>query len=170
MIAREKPSPTDPKGQPDPGAAGSRGRIDPSGESSPSPFEPLLRHLAELQMLAGHYLRARASQITARVRMLVLWAIVAMIGLVIATAILVTAVVLVLHGIAVGLMSLGLLPWAADLITGGACILIVALALFAVSMSQRSAARRKKRDDYEHFRARYRAKFGHSVEDAGRDS
>ena len=64
----------------------------------------------------------------------------------------------------------GLQPWAADLITGIVCIAVVAAGLLIVSVTQQSAALRKRRDDYEHFRARYRAKFGRSFDDAKRDS
>ena len=135
----------------------------------PSPFDPLLRHLSELQMLAGHYVRARADQIKARVRMLVFWAIAGLVGLIIAVAFLVTAVVLVLRGIATGLVLLRLQPWAADLITGLVCIVAVGATIAFVSLSQKSAARRKRRDDYEHFRARYRAKFGHSLDENDRN-
>ncbi len=145
------------------------GRKDERLESDPSPFDPLVRHLSELQMLAGHYLRARADQIMARARTILLWAIAGAIGLIIAVAFLATAVVLVLRGISAGLMLLGLQPWAAELLTGIVCIAIVALSLAIVAFTQNAAARRKKRDDYEHFRARYRAKFGHSLDETGRN-
>jgi hypothetical protein len=170
MIARQTRS----AGEPEQSTAQEAGveQSDSSASDSgggPSPFDPLLRHLSELQMLAGHYVRARADQITARVRRLVFWAVAAMVGLIIAVAFLVTAVVLVLRGIAAGLILLGLQPWAADLITGLVCIVAVGSSIAFVSLSQKSAARRKRRDDYEHFRARYRAKFGHGVDEAGRN-
>ncbi len=141
----------------------------PAGSDEPSPFDPLLRHLSELQMLAGHYLRARADQISARVRMLLFWAIAGLIALIIAVAFLVTAVVLVLRGIANGLVLLRLQPWAADLVTGVVCIGAVGATIGILLLVQKSAARRKRRDDYEHFRARYRAKFGHGFEESGRN-
>jgi hypothetical protein len=141
----------------------------PTAGDEPSPFDPLLRHLSELQMLAGHYLRARADQISARVRLLLFWAIAGLIALIIAVAFLVTAVVLLLRGISNGLVLLRLQPWAADLITGVVCIGAVGATIAVVLLSQKFAARRKRRDDYEHFRARFRAKFGHGFEESGRN-
>jgi len=173
MIAREKPS-TEPD-RPNAGqsradrAESSTSDVENEAGNDPSPFDPLLRHLTELQMLAGHYLRARADQITSRLRILLFWAIAAVIGLVVAVAFLVTAVVLVLRGIATGLALLGLLPWAADLLTGVVCIAAVASTMAVVSLTQKRAVRRKRRDDYEHFRARYRAKFGHSLDENDRN-
>ncbi len=165
MIAREEPSSSARGGEPI-GEDQPEKRLDSAGRS---PLEPLLKHFAELQMLVGHYFRARADNISTQVRKLVFWIVAGVVGLVVAIAFLVTAVVLVLHGIAVGLMLLGLPGWAADLITGGVCIGIVALVLVFATMSQSRAARRKRRDDYEHFRARYRAKFGRSFDETGRD-
>ena len=171
MIAREDHSTTESDG-PNSGQSDFTDRAKSSAsdlENEPSPFDPLLRHLTELQMLAGHYVRARADQISARVRKLLFWAIAAVVGLIIAVAFLVTAVVLVLRGIATGLMLLGLQTWAADLLTGIVCIGAVATTMAIVSLLQKRAARRKRRDDYEHFRARYRAKFGHGFEETGRN-
>lgn len=166
MIARENTSPM-PDGDGASASERSETRIDAA--SGPSPFDPLLKHLAELQMLVGHYLRARADGISAKVRSIVLWVIVGIVGLVVVIALLVTAVVLALHGIAVGLMMLGLPEWGADLVTGAVCIAVMALVLLIATISQFRSARRKRRDDYEHFRARFRAKFGHSFDDARRD-
>jgi hypothetical protein len=173
MIAREKPPPGDAdRADPAQSSAGWPDKSSPETSESdvgpqPSPFDPLLRHLAELQMLVGHYLRARTDQITASLRTIVFWAIAGLIGLIIAVALLATAVVLVLQGIAAGLARLGLQPWAADLITGIVCIAVVGAGIAIASASQKRAARRKRRDDYEHFRARYRAKFGHSLDETG---
>jgi hypothetical protein len=171
MIAREKPPTTESErhdsGKPE-SSSGAAADLGETG-NEPSPFGPLLRHLSELQMLAGHYIRARADQITARVRTLLFWAIAGAIGLIIAVAFLVTAVVLVLRGIADGLVRLHLQSWAAELVTGVVCIGAVASAMAIVSWSQKKAARRKRHDDYEHFRARYRAKFGHGFDETGRN-
>jgi hypothetical protein len=165
MIAREKPAGDEQRV----GGADNPTRTDDVG-SGPSPFDPLFRHFGELQMLVGHYLRARADQISSRVRSILFWAIAGIIGLILAVAFLVTSVVLVLHGIAAGLARAGLQPWAAELTTGVVCIAVVAVGLAIVSVTQRSAARRKRRDNYEHFRARYRAKFGRSFDDAKRNN
>jgi hypothetical protein len=170
MIAKENDSTTETDG-PNSGPSDVPDRAESSAsgsENEPSPFDPLLRHLSELQMLAGHYVRARADQISARVRTLLFWAVAAVIGLIIAVAFLVTAVVLVLRGIATGLILLGLQPWAADLITGAICIGAVAATVAIVWLSQTRSARRKRRDDNEHFRARYRAKFGRSLDESAR--
>ena len=53
MIAREKHAGEHP-------VSGAE-KASPSDDAGagPSPFEPLIRHFAELQMLVGHYLRAR---------------------------------------------------------------------------------------------------------------
>lgn len=167
MIARETPSATE-SGRPNrQGFDGGEFPEASDAESGPSPFDPLVRHISELQMLAGHYLRARIDEILARMRSIVLWAIIGTIGLVVAVAFLATAVVLMLRGIANGLILLGLQPWAAELLTGVVCIAVVGVVLTIVAVSQSAAARRKRRDDYEHFRARYRAKFGHSLEETG---
>jgi hypothetical protein len=168
MIARENPSAGEQERSTAQGTGGP-GSGASDGSNEPSPFDPLLRHLSELQMLAGHYVRARADQIAARVRMLLFWAIAALVGVIIAVAFLVTAVVLVLRGIATGLILLGLQPWAADFITGLVCIVAIGSTIAFVSLSRKRAARRKGRDDYEHFRARYRAKFGHSLDETGRN-
>ena len=175
MIARETASTTGPDGKesgaPSEGSTDHAGKTDCAREevsSGPSPFAPLLEHLAELQMLVGHYLRARADQITARARMLALWLAVGIIGLIMGLAFVATAVVLVLRGIAMWLAWLGLPDWAADLITGVVCIVAVAAFLAIGYFVQNSAFRRKRRDDYQHFRARFRAKFGRSLDEAGR--
>ncbi|HEX3999825.1 MAG TPA: hypothetical protein VHX65_14840 [Pirellulales bacterium] len=168
MIARETPLPTDSTNN-GPNAGPQTNRLDPEEGSpvDPSPLAPLLRHLAELQMLVGHYLRARADQISSRVRMVLFWAVAGIVGLFVGVAFMVTAVVFILRGIVTGLIALGLQPWAADVITGVVCIAAVASFIAIGFLTQRSAFRRKRRDDYEHFRARYRAKFGHGFDEAG---
>jgi uncharacterized membrane protein len=167
MIARDKNATTE-TARPNPERSDIPNQEDSSpdaGRNEPFPLEPLLRHLSELQMLAGHYLRARADQVLDRARILLFWAIAGLVGLIVAVAFLATAVVLLCRGIANGLMTLGLQPWAAELLTGIACIVVVATVMSIGSLSSRIAAKRKRRDDYEHFRARYRAKFGHGLDE-----
>jgi len=172
MIAREKPLPSDPDGNgPQSNSSDPDHEADSTSgfDGAPSPLEPLLRHIAELQMLVRHYVRARADQILARARTIAFLAAAGVLGVFVGVAFVVTAVVLALRGIAGGLMSLGLQPWAADLITGLACIAAIASFLAIGFFVQRSVFRRKTRNDYEHYRARYRAKFGDGLDKAGRE-
>jgi hypothetical protein len=79
----------------------------------------LFEDLSALREYALYYVSARVDVVKHRVRKAILWAAAGVMGMVAGAVVLITAIVLLLDGIAAGLAALlGGRRWAGDLITG----------------------------------------------------
>jgi hypothetical protein len=88
----------------------------------------LLRmNVAALEEYAGHYLAARADAVRVKMRRLLLWAVVGLVALFAGATVIVTAIVLVLSGLA-GAMSavLGNYDWAGKAAAGIIVLVVIA--------------------------------------------
>jgi len=133
-----------------------------------SPIHPqILRRplfLAELRAYFRYYLGAKLDGFKASARQVVIYAILAVLGLIVVASVLVTSVFLVLWGLAYGLGRLlwGHI-WAGQLIVGllvlGGIALTVRIAIRRITR----AARLRTEQKYEQQRTQQRVHLGHDV-------
>ncbi len=135
-------------------------------QTGPASARRLQRQLEELDEFARYYLAARLDAILASVRRTAMSLVVAILGVLILAACLVTCAVIAILGIAelVGRM-LGDSPGAGYLVTGFGLLVISALALVIVmALVQRSSRERTARK-YAQRRHEQKTRFGHDVTD-----
>jgi uncharacterized membrane protein len=133
-------------------------------------FAPLSAHLHELKEYASYYLAARTDLVRAKVRKLVVYAVLGIIAAIVAVTALVVAVVLVLHGIAGGLGELiANRPWAGSLVTGLVLLAIVFGSLKLIAPQWFAISRRKVKEKYDRRRQAQRERFGHDVDQVRKD-
>jgi len=117
----------------------------------------------------SYYLATSADSVKLSVRNAVLYAVLGGLGLVVGAAMLVTAAVLVLNGIADGLTRLlDGHAWAGQLITGVVVLALAALASWFGIKRLMNSSRQKTIDKYEHRLHQQRAAFGHDVHEQAR--
>ena len=147
-----------------PGPDGARPVAD-SGEAGPSPaeaFREALRHFAEIREYAGYYIAARIDALRLGIRNVIILAALAVLGLIAAAAVIVTAVVLALEGIA-GALAVVMPPWAANLIIGVAFLLVLALSILIVLSRLSKSSRLQTVNRYESRKQSQQTQFGHDV-------
>ncbi len=171
-----------------PHAQDATGRVPPSDDPSdamgggpnlddrhgPDAIYEALEHLAEAREYAAHLAGAEFDRLKMRLRRMAMWAIVGVAAVVVFLAILVTAVGLLLWGLATLLVALvGWPMWAGAIAVGGGVVLVAVAALlidfWAWNRGAYSAARRR----FETRKRKQRERFGRSVdrrEDAQIDS
>jgi hypothetical protein len=120
--------------------------------------------LAELRIYAGYYLAAKLDRLKLTIRQIVLLAIVGLVGVIAAVGAVVTAIVLLLCGIAGGLAALcGHTPWLGDLLCGLLVLGIIAFGLWYFVRSFSKASRQATVDKYEREQAKQRTEIGQDV-------
>jgi hypothetical protein len=133
--------------------------------TGPDALNEALRHASEAREYFVHWLAAEADRLKLRLRHLAIWAIVALAGLAILLAIVMTAAGLLLVGVAELIGSLlGQRLWLGAIITGGALLLIAALAVGIGLWSWNASAFEAVRHRFAARRRLQRAKFGRSIE------
>lgn len=138
-------------------------------ENEPNPLQPLFKHLAEMREYVAYYLATSADSVKLSVRNAVLYAVLGCLGLIVGAALLVTAAVLTLDGIADGLTRLlDGHAWAAKLITGASVLALSALGAWLGLKSLMNSSRQKTIDKYEQRLQQQRAAFGHDVHEQAR--
>lgn len=146
--------------------AASRPMAD-SAESRPSPgeaFREALRHFAEIREYAGYYVAAKIDALRLGIRNVIILAALAVLGLIAAAAVIVTAVVMALEGVA-GALALVMPPWAAHLIIGVAFLLVLALAILIVLSRLSKSSRLQTVNKYESRKQSQQTQFGHDVKE-----
>ncbi len=133
----------------------------------PDALHEALQHLAEAREYPAHLAAAEFDRLKLRLRRMAMWAIVGVAAVVVFLAILVTAVGLLLWGLATLLVALlGWPMWAGALAVGGGVVLIAVVALlidfWAWNRGAYSAARRR----FEKRKRKQRERFGRSVDPA----
>lgn len=136
----------------------------PSDGQAPHPLEPLLAHIGELREYASTYLAARLDRMKLTGRMIAFWAVVGLLAGVMGLAAAVTAVVLLMLGIADGLAALlGNHAWAGYLLCGGGFLVVLTVALVLFKRSWFRTSRRRTIEKYERRHQAQRAAYGHDV-------
>jgi hypothetical protein len=136
-----------------------------SVETGPSPaeaFREALRHFAEIREYAGFYVAAKIDAFRLGIRNVIFLAALAVLGLIAAAAVIVTAVVLSLEGVA-GALAVVMPLWAANLIIGVAFLLVLALAILIVLSRLSKSSRLQTVNKYESRKQCQQTRFGHDV-------
>jgi len=126
----------------------SHGTQEPEAAKSTHPFEPFWKDIVALREYAVHYTTARVDTIKYRARRVLIWAAVGLLAATASLIMLITAMVLLLQGVASGLADLlGGRRWAGDLITGSFLLIgmgvVVFLAIFVWVRSSRQKTVKK---------------------------
>jgi hypothetical protein len=130
-----------------------------------------VENIRELLDYLAYYLSVQADQFRLRVRRVILAAMLGIMALVAGLAFIVTAVAILLSGIAQGLGHLfGGHMWLGNLVTGLAVLCLTALALVVVSRRVVSFSRTRTFEKYAELRQHQRQQHGHDVGSRSRAS
>jgi len=145
------------------------------GEQEPSPAEALRRvqqQIGELQAYFAHFVSAKVNGLLLSVRQTIIWIVLGVVGLIALAGLLVTALVLLLDGAAVGLALLfGGRLWLGQIVVGGGVLVLLALAMFIGLRVWQNRSRQQRVQQYDERQLQQRTKYGHSVADrAGADT
>jgi ABC-type nickel/cobalt efflux system permease component RcnA len=114
-------------------------------------------------MYLSHYLATRTDRLKARVRVALLRGALGLVAAVVATTVLVVAVVLVALGIAHGLAVLVGSEWAGELFAGGGFLIVMAVGAWAAVSFLRIRSQNRIRREYERRREQERRAAGRDV-------
>ena len=129
-------------------------------------LDQLLTQAAELYAYTVHFVSAKADGIKLSARQVVVWAVLGMLMLITATSVIVTAIVLLLTGLA-GALAVVVESelWLGKVIVGFLLLVIIAVGtLIGVRMQQRTS-RHKKVQQYAERQLQQRTAFGRNVAD-----
>jgi hypothetical protein len=135
-----------------------------SETSVPEAFQRLLAQLPELREYATYFVSAKTDQIKVRARTSAAMAVYGLLGLMILTMVLGTAVVLLLAGLAGGLAVLlqsGL--WLGNTIIGLVVLVVVALGVYLGIQKWHKSAAVQTEEYYEQRQQQQQLAFGHTV-------
>jgi hypothetical protein len=129
-----------------------------------NPFEPVLRHVAELREYFVHYWTVQKDAARATARRVLLWTILGLVAGIVALALLVSAAALALIGLSDALgVVFGERYWAGKLVVGLGVILLsfggLGLGLYGWSRS----SRKNTVQQYERRHSQQRARFGRDI-------
>src|SRR5438876_12442548 len=102
---------------------------DPAQMSPPEAFKAAASRFPEVAAYLGHYFSARADLAKLKLRQIIIYAALGVVGLIALTALIATVVVMLCSGLA-GWIAAGLNDrgWAGNLIVGGGLIIVLATA------------------------------------------
>jgi membrane protein implicated in regulation of membrane protease activity len=134
-------------------------------------LDQLLAQAAELYAYAMHFVTAKTDGIKLSVRQVVVWTVLGILLLIAATSVIVTAVVLLLTGLAGALaVAFDSELWLGRVAIGFLLLVIIALGtLIGVRMQQRTS-RHKKVQQYAERQLQQRTTFGRNVADRAADT
>ena len=138
-------------------------------EQEPSPPEALRRLQQQFEALQAyfmHFVSAKVDGVRLSAQQTGLWAALGLVGLVALAGLVVTAIVLLLSGVAAGLGRLfdGQL-WLGQVIVGGGTLILLTLGILIGVRAWQSRSRQQKVQQYDERQLQQRAAFGHSVAD-----
>jgi hypothetical protein len=147
---------------------GARASTTP-GEQEPSPaeaFRRLQKQVEELQAYFTHFVSAKVDSAVFSARRLAVWTVLGVVGLIALAALIVTAIVLALNGVAHGLAVLfaGRL-WLGQLVVGGGILILLVLSILIGVRTWQTRWRQQKVQQYDERQLQQRVAFGHSVAD-----
>jgi membrane protein implicated in regulation of membrane protease activity len=152
------------------GGADSRWSEPDSSENPASAaFRQVPQFLAELRAYFRYYLGAKFDGCKASARMVAIYAILGVLGLIVVASVLATSVFLVLWGLANGLGRLFGHIWAGQLIVGLLVLGGIALAVRIALRRLTRASRLRTEQKYEQQRTQQRVHFGHDVHERAGD-
>lgn len=129
-------------------------------QEAPSPVDALLKHFAELRAYALLYLETRKDQLQALLRRGMLLFVLGIVVLLAATSAVVTAMVLLMTGVARGLgVLLGGHFWAGEILVGAGMLAAIGAGLWLSARAAAHAARQRLADKYAQRRAELHARF-----------
>jgi hypothetical protein len=148
-------------------AGGGNGSRSSEPDSSENPASAAFRQvplfLAELRAYFRYYFGAKLDGYKASARLAVIYAVLAVLGLIVVASVLATSVFLVLWGLAYGLGRLLGHIWAGQLIVGLLVLGGIALAIWIVIRRFTLTTRLRTEQKYEQQRTQQRVHFGHDV-------
>jgi hypothetical protein len=149
-------------------ASARRDGIDPSPPGIADALRESSRSLAELMQYVSYLVSTKLDQLKLSIRMLLLYAVLAVVGAVAAASVLVVSVVLLLIGLGHGLGSvLGGRDWLGDVIISLIVLCVTAFSLSWMLSKFKTASRRRTMRKYEERRKQQGEWFGHDfTEDA----
>ncbi len=155
-VNRVDPPPSGPARSPD--------DADDAQRGGPEAVERLHRQAEELGEYVRHYFAARGDSIRAALRTFGLWLVAGLIGLTVLVAVLSTAAVIAILGVAqLAGQALGDRPWAGYLVTGFGLLAIAAVVLFTAIVILRRRFRKDTVEKYARRHKQQQARFGHDV-------
>jgi hypothetical protein len=136
-------------------------------ETSPGEaFRESLRHFAEIREYAGYYITAKLDSLRLGIRNVIILAALGIVGLIAVAAVIVTAVVLALVGVAGALAKV--LPagseWAANLITGTLFLILLGIVVVIGVSRLTRASRLNTVEKYERRKRSQQTRFGHDLD------
>jgi hypothetical protein len=140
-------------------------------EPPPNPWAPLLENLRELADYVSYYLSVQADQFRLRIRRAVLAVLLSVMAAIGGVALIVTAVVILLHGIGEGLGWLfGGRMWLGNLVTGLGMLGLTVLALVVITRRIVKISRTRTIEKYAELRQQQLRQHGHDVGSRSRAS
>ena len=129
-------------------------------------FHEAVAKLSELKEYVAYYAAVRVDMLKVTIRNLGIYAGLGVVGLIAVAAMVVTAVVLLLQGIAGAFSQLiPRFPWLGDLITAVLVLGVMAVAIVIVMKKLTGSFRSQTVKKYEQRTRREREQFGHDVHD-----
>jgi hypothetical protein len=137
--------------------AGDRMKPEPSEPAPTAAFQYAFEQFAEVRDYVAFYLRTRAELFRLSVRNFLFVSVLTFTAVLLAAALIVTAVVLLCRGVAEGLTLLfGGYAWVGDLVTGVLLLVVVIAAIYGVITKIASSWKRKTFVDYAAQKRRQR--------------
>lgn len=153
-------SPRDPRAETESAESGSEGE-----KTASAAFRDAAVRLAEVREYVSFYIATKTDALKLTVRKAIFFAVVGILALLVAAGAVVTAVVMLLSGLARGLgAALGGRLWAGDLIVGFGVLAIIAVGAWIGASAMTGASRRRTVEKYESRKRDQRTRFGHDVE------
>ena len=134
--------------------------------SAAEALNQLLRQVAELYAYVLHFVTAKADGIKLTLRQVVVWAVVGVLGLIAVSSVVVTAIVLLLTGLAGGLaVAFGSELWLGRAVVGFLLLVIIAIGMLVGLRVRQRKSRHKKVQQYAERQLQQSAVFGRNVAD-----
>jgi hypothetical protein len=152
---------------------GRSGQTAASGQdhSAAAALDQLLAQVAELRAYAMHFVSAKADGIKLSVRQAMVWAVLGVLGVIAASSAIVTAIVLLLTGLAGGLaVAFDSALWLGQVVVGFFLLVLIAVGTWIGLRLQQRKSRQKKVQQYAERQLQQRAAFGHNVADRAVDA
>ena len=158
------PSPVNPTSQTN------RGFVDPINQPPPAnaaeAFQNASRRFAELRVYTAYFVSAKLDQIKLTVRNIAVLAALGIVGLIAGGAVVATAAVLILQGIAGAISALaGGREWVGDLACGILVLAAIAIAIYVVMTRITKTSRSQTVSKYEDRKRQQHSELGADVQE-----
>ena len=141
-----------------------------ASETPTEAFGDAFERVGELKAYATHFVSAKVDALKLTGRNIAIYAALGLVGMFAGAAVVITAVVLALRGLAEAVAALlGGRQWAGNLIVGFALLLILGLGAWMGMNRVFGISRRKLKEKYESKRRQHQAEFGHDVHERARE-